>query len=126
MDREAQDPQTYAVIGAAMEVQRELGHGFKESVYHEAFLKEAAKRGIPLQHEPEITVYYKGEKLDSTFRPDFVCFGDVVVEFKAASTLTDVDFAQLLNYLKATGLRRELLINFGAKSLQVKRAVLDL
>lgn len=125
MDREAQDPQTYAVIGAAMEVHRELGHGFKESVYHEAFMKEAAIRGISLQHEPEIAVFYKGEKLESTFRPDFVCFGDVVVEFKASSTLTDVDFAQLLNYLKATGLRRGLLINFGAKSLQVKRAVLD-
>lgn len=103
MASEEQDPQTYAIIGAAMEVHRELGHGFKESVYHEAFMREAASRGIALEHEPDIAVFYKGERPDSTFRPNFVCFGEVIVEFKATAGLTDADLLQLLNYLKATG-----------------------
>lgn len=125
MDDEQQDPQTGAIIGAAMEVHRELRHGFKEAVYHEALAMELTARGIPFEHEPVIPVHYKGEKLQSTFRPDFICFGEVVVELKATSSLTDTDRSQVLYYLKATGLKRGLVINFGATSLQVKRARWD-
>lgn len=121
-EAELNDPQTFAIIGAAMEVHRHLGHGFKESVYHEALCKELAARGIAYVHEPVIPVFYKGEKLTSTFCPDLICFGEVVVELKASSGLTDSDLSQLLNYLKATGIHRGLLINFGTTSLQVKRA----
>ncbi|MCA8920059.1 MAG: GxxExxY protein [Planctomycetes bacterium] len=125
MGTEEQDPQTGAIIGAAMEVHRELGHGFKEVVYHEALAKELQARGIAFEHEPVISVHYKGEKLQSTLRPDFICFGEVVVELKAVSALTDADRSQVLYYLKATGLKRGLVINFGAPSLQVKRARWD-
>lgn len=125
MGTEEQDPQTGAIIGAAMEVHRELGHGFKEAVYHEALARELLARGIGFEHEPVISVHYKGEKLQSTFRPDFICFGEIVVELKAISGLTDADRAQVLHYLKATGMKRGLVINFGAASLQVKRARWD-
>jgi GxxExxY protein len=121
MFTEADDPQTWAIIGAAQEVHRQLGHGFKEAVYHEALMKEHLARGIPFEHEPTYPVFYKGEKLESCFRPDLICFGEVVVELKAISTLTDADRSQVLYYLKATGLSRGLVINFGGPSLQVKR-----
>lgn len=119
------DPQTYAIIGAAMEVHPQLGKGFLESVYQEAFAMELRERGIPFREEIPLPVHYKGERLSTSFRCDFICFGDVVVELKAISTLTSADEAQLINYLTATHISRGLIINFGSASLQYKRRVLN-
>ncbi|MBI2164378.1 MAG: GxxExxY protein [candidate division NC10 bacterium] len=117
------DPRTFALIGAAMEVHRVLGAGFLEAVYQEAFAKELSRREIPFRAEAELPVFYKGEKLSTTYRADFICFESVVVELKAVKQLTIIEEAQLLNYLKATGFRVGMLFNFGAPSLQHKRFV---
>jgi len=120
------DPQTYAIIGAAMEVHRQLGHGFLEAVYQEALALELAEHDIPFQREVPLPISYKGRRLQCSYRADFVCFEEVVVELKAISQLTGADEAQAINELKATGLHRALLINFGAPSLEYKRLVFNL
>ncbi len=117
------DPQTYAVIGAEMEIHRQLGHGFLEVVYQEAAVVEFTTRQIPFEREVDLPVKYKETLLPVHYRADFVCFAEIVVEFKALSNITSNEEAQLLNYLKATGLKRGLLINFGSSSLQYKRLV---
>jgi GxxExxY protein len=115
------DPQTHAIIGAAMEVHTELGAGFLESVYQEVLAHEFRMRGIPFATEVELPIFYKGERIVTSFRADFICFGDVVVELKALKALSGVEESQLLNYLKATGIERGLLLNFGSPRLEVKR-----
>ena len=117
------DPQTRAIIGAAMEVHKTLGHGFLEAVYQEALAEEFRRRGIPFRDEVQIPVFYKETRLRSSYRADFVCYEEIVVEAKALSSLTTGDEAQLLNYLKGTHLKRGLLLNFGAPSLQYRRRV---
>jgi GxxExxY protein len=117
------DAQTYGIIGAAMEVHRELGNGFLEAAYQAALAIEFTERRIPFRGEVELPVYYKGRRLSCAYRADFVCFENVLVETKAISALTTVDQAQLLNQLKATKHRRGILINFGASSLEYKRMV---
>ncbi|GIK08144.1 MAG: hypothetical protein JETCAE02_01110 [Anaerolineaceae bacterium] len=120
---ETRDPQTYAIIGAAMEIHRQLGHGFLEAVYRDAAVIEFPVRQIPFEKEVVLPIKYKGVLLPTYYRADFVCFSEIIVEFKALTRLSNVEEAQLLNYLKATGLKRGLLINFGASSLQYKRLV---
>jgi GxxExxY protein len=120
---EMRDPQTYAVIGAAMEIHRQLGHGFLETVYQEAAVIEFSAQQVPFEREVSLPIAYKGLTLPTRYRADFVCFSEIIVEFKAISALTNADEAQILNYLKATGFQRGLLINFGAPSLQYKRLV---
>jgi GxxExxY protein len=117
------DPQTFEIIGAAMEVHRELGNGFLEAVYQAALAIEFTERVIPFRAEVELPVYYKGRRLSCGYRADFVCFESVLVETKAISGLTSVNQAQLLNQLKATKHRRGILVNFGALSLEYKRMV---
>ncbi len=120
---EASDSQTYAIIGACMEVHRQLGHGFLEAVYQEAAGIEFSRQSIPFEREVNLPVQYKGVALPTKYRADFVCFSDIIVEFKAIADLASADEAQILNYLKATGFRRGLLINFGSPSLQTIRRV---
>jgi len=120
---EERDPQTYAIIGAAMEIHRQLGHGFLEAVYQEAAVIEFPLKQIPFEREVALPIRYKNILLPIHYRADFVCFSEIIVEFKALSRLSTVEEAQLLNYLKATRLKRGLLINFGASSLQYKRLV---
>ena len=123
--QEKRDPQTYAIIGAAMEVHRELGPGFLEAVYQDALAIEMAARDIPFVREVDVPVRYKNRVLPSCYRADFICFGEVIVELKALDSLAGTHEAQVINYLKATGLTRALLLNFGAKSLECKRLVLN-
>jgi GxxExxY protein len=119
------DPQTYAIIGAAMEVHNELGSGFLEAVYCQAMRLELMTRSIPFNPEVPLVIRYKDHPLDCAYRADFVCFGNVIVEIKALGQLTGVERAQVINYLKATGYKVALLLNFGAESLQFERVVLN-
>ena len=117
------DPQTYAIIGACMEIHSQLGSGFLEAVYQEAAVVEFQHKAIPFEREISLPIEYKGIVLPTHYRADFICFSGIIVEFKALSRLSNIEESQLLNYLKATGLKRGLLINFGAPSLQYKRLV---
>ena len=117
------DPETFAIIGAAMDVHRELGHGFLEAVYQSALALEFTERGLPFKAEVQLPVRYKGKLLACGYRADFICFENIVVETKAIERLTAADHAQLINELKATGFRRGLLLNFGSNSLEQKRLV---
>ena len=104
-----------------MEVHRELGPGFLESAYVDAMERELAAREIPFQREVPLQVDYKGEPLKTRYRADLVCFGAVLVETKSVFTLHDVHEAQLIHYLRATGIETGLLINFGELSLKFQR-----
>ncbi len=117
------DPQTFALIGAAMETHRQLGQGFLEQVYHEAFAIELKLSNIPFTHETELPILYRGQRLQSKYRVDFVCFTNVLVEIKALGTLANNEVAQCINYLKASGMERCILLNFGASRLEYKRLV---
>ncbi|MBA2434600.1 MAG: GxxExxY protein [Chthoniobacterales bacterium] len=123
--KEVRDPETYAILGAAMAVHRELGHGFLEIVYQTAMALEFAERGIAFQAEVPLPIRYKGKLLTCSYRADFICFEAVLVETKAISQLSGADRAQVINALTATGLRRGLLVNFGATSLQYERLAFD-
>ena len=117
------DQKTYAIIGAAMEVHKELGSGFLEAVYQEALEREFINQGIPYNSQPVVKIYYKGQVLHKTYQPDFTCFDEVIVEIKAMDKLSGLEQAQIINYLKATRLKVGLLVNFGSKSLEHKRFV---
>ncbi|MDO8301663.1 MAG: GxxExxY protein [Sedimentisphaerales bacterium] len=114
---------TRPIIGAAMEVHRELGCGFLESVYEAALSIELELRKIPYQRQKNFDILYKGRPAKN-FVCDLVVHDLVVVELKALKEITAIEEAQLLNYLKVTNFRVGLLLNFGAKSLEVKRRVI--
>ena len=117
------DKKTYAIIGAAMEVHKELGSGFLEAVYQEALEREFAYQEIPYKSQPPVRIEYKGKPLKKKYEPDFICYDDVIVEIKAMDKLSSNEHAQIINYLKASRMKVGLLINFGAKSLEHKRFV---
>jgi GxxExxY protein len=113
----------YKIIGAAMEVHRQLGAGFLEAVYQEALEYEFIERKIPYKRESELPIFYKGRKMQKKYIADFVCYDKIIVELKALSALTTEHDAQVLNYLKATNMKLGLLINFGKPSLEFKRLI---
>lgn len=117
------DSQTYAVIGDAMEVHRELGCGYLETVYRAALSMEFEARAIEFVDELAIPIQYKKRPLPLGYRADFVCFGEVLVEVKALDGLGPVEQAQVMNYLKGANLHRAVLLNFGTTSLQYRRIV---
>ena len=114
------DKELYAIIGAAMEVQNEMGDGFLELVCHDALNIELGLRGIPFETEKPIAINYKGKPLERTYKADLVCYDQIVVELKSVEKLKAEHTAQLLNYLKATGLPMGVLINFGERPLRYK------
>jgi len=117
------DKRTFKIIGAAMEVHKEMGCGFLEGVYQEALGIEFRVQGIPYKAQPVIEILYKGKPLEKKYQPDFMCFGEIIVEIKALERLSGTEESQIINYLKATKLKVGLLINFGSKSLEHKRFV---
>jgi len=104
----------YAIQGTIFDVYKEMGCGFLEAVYQECLEKEFAKRIIPFRPQVELQLNYKGEPLKQTYKPDFICYDKIIVEIKAVKELGAEHKAQLLNYLKATGLELGLLVNFGS------------
>jgi GxxExxY protein len=119
----SEDSQTYAIIGAPLEVHRCLGPGFLEIVYQEALSIEFVHRQIPHVREADLRVIYKEQILAATCRVDFLCYEQVLVELKAVKLLTNVEEAQVLNYVRASGQRTALLFNFGGPSLSWRRYV---
>ena len=114
----------YAFIGAAIEVHKELGNGFLESVYEEALKHELAERNIPYLSQVRLPIYYKGNKLSKEFVVDGLAFGKIIIELKCIPRLTQVEEAQIIHYLKASGMQLGLLINFGTPTkLDWKRIV---
>ena len=116
--------ESYRIIGAAFDVHKELGCGFLEAVYQEALSLEFNHKNIPFIEQKQIRITYKGTLLKKNYVADFVCYDKIIVELKALSAINNDHKAQLLNYLKATGFKLGLLINFGTSSLQYKRIVL--
>ena len=105
--------ESYRIIGACFEVYKDKGCGFLESVYQECLEIEFEAQKIPFQSQFDLEIYYRGRKLSHYYKPDFICFGRIIVEIKAIQKLCDENRAQAMNYLKATGYELGLLINFG-------------
>jgi GxxExxY protein len=117
--------EVYAIAGAMFEVYKTLGIGFLEPVYQEALSVEFVKRGVPFEREKPLTLFYKDVRLEKKYIADFVCFDQIILELKVLPKLTNIEMAQLLNYLRITKLRLGILANFGASPrLEWKRYVL--
>ena len=118
------EKEVYAITGAAMAVYNNLGVGFLEAVYQEAFEIELRKRNIPFESQKSLKIYYQGQELSKTYVADLICYGEIIVELKAISALSKTEEAQLINYLKASGKQVGLLINYGnERKLEWKRYI---
>ena len=115
------EEETGKILNACFEVHKELGSGFLEAVYQEALEIELKNKNIPYEREKLLPITYKGKLLEKEYYADFICYGKIVVELKAVSTLTSSHKAQVINYLKASSNEIGLLINFGANSLKWER-----
>ena len=115
--------ESYKIIGAAMTVHSELSSGFLEAVYQEALEKEFCLQQIPYRREVPLPIYYKGELLSKSYIADFICYDNIIVELKTASSISSEYKAQVLNYLKATKKELGLLINFGENKLKYERLI---
>ncbi len=105
--------ESYKIMGACFEVYKDKGAGFLEPVYQECLEIELELMGIPFKAKSELELHYKGRLLKQKYIPDFMCYDKIIVELKAVKSLTDEHRAQVHNFLKATGLRLGLLVNFG-------------
>ena len=118
--------ESYAIVGACFEVYREKGCGFLEAVYQECLEMEFRLQGIPCVAKKSLSLAYKGQPLRAAYEPDFICYEKIVLEIKAVTEFADEHRAQLQNYLKATGLKLGLLVNFGHyPKAQVERIVAE-
>jgi GxxExxY protein len=117
------DPRTHKIIGAAMEVHNEMGPGHLEAVYQECLEIEFELQNIPFISKPNLSLYYKTRKLKKFYVPDFIVFGDLVLEIKAQKMLTQDDEAQIINSLKSSRHEIGLLLNFGEPSLKFRRFI---
>jgi len=106
--------EVYSIVGAMFEVYKTLGTGYLEAVYQEALAVEFSRRGIPFEREHQLSIFYKDVKLQKRYCPDFVCFGQIILELKVLPKLTKIEIAQLINYLKITKMKLGLLANFGS------------
>jgi GxxExxY protein len=120
---ESDDPRTYAIIGAAIEVHRVLGAGFLEIFYKDALAIELALRAIPFRRELPIGIEYKGRPIRGDYKMDFVCYDGIVLEVKSRSVTGPADHAQVISYLASSKHRIGLLLNFGGAKLEQKRFV---
>ena len=117
------EEETYAIRGAIFEVYKTLGDGYLEDVYQNALDEELKQRGIPFVAQKELHIIYKGREC-GLYKPAFICFDKIIVEIKAVESLHQKHSAQLMNYLKATGHRLGLLVNFGAyPKVDIRRIV---
>ena len=105
--------ESYRIVGACFEVYKEMGCGFLEAVYQECLEMEFLAQEIPFKPQAELFLSYKGRPLKQRYVPDFICFDKIILEIKAVSELADLHRAQIQNYLKATGHKLGLLVNFG-------------
>ena len=105
--------ESYDIIGAAMQVYNELGHGFLEAVYQEALEIEFAKGRIPFEREKLLSITYKGQTLTQTYKADFICYDKIIIELKAVNNIDNSHRSQVLNYLKVTDSKLGILLNFG-------------
>ena len=103
----------YAIHGAVFEVYRQIGHGFLEAVYQECLQRELTFRKIPFVSQKQLRLHYRDELIEQTYRADFVCYDAIILEIKAVSDIAPAHKAQVLNYLKISGLQLGLLVNFG-------------
>lgn len=117
------DPLTYRIIGCAMAVHRKLGPGFLEAPYQQALAVEFERQGIPFRREVHYPIDYDDVRLKATYRPDFVCFDQVIVELKAHPEPLRASRYQVVNYLKVSGHAVGLLLNFGTASLGYQRFI---
>ena len=108
------EEKTFAIRGVIFEVYREMGPGFLESVYQECVEQELTRKGIPFRSKPDLVLFYKDRPLEQNFRPDLVCYDQIILELKAVKAIGPEHRAQLLNYLRASKLRLGLLVNFGS------------
>lgn len=115
------EKESYAIRGAAMEVYRQLGNGFLETVYQEAPEIEFQKRNIPYQREKQMDVVYSGVVLKKAYKMDFLCYDKIVVELKAVSEIHPVHITQTLNYMKGIDSNLGMIVNFGKDVLDIKR-----
>jgi GxxExxY protein len=113
----------YKIVGACMEVHKTLGCGFLEAVYQEALAIEFQNCGIPFEREKEIEIRYKNTLLSKTYKADFLCYDQIILELKALNQITSDHAAQILNYLKASQLNLGLIANFGGQHFQYERYV---
>lgn len=118
--------ESYAIMGACFEVYKAMGPGFLESVYQECLVIEFADRGIPFVEQPRLQLMFKKTSLQQTYEPDFLCYGDIILEIKAVKNLIDDFRGQTINYLKTTKKQLALLVNFGHyPQLEYERFVHD-
>jgi len=120
------DPKAYAIMGCAMRVHNQLRSGFLESAYGDALEIEFNKAKIPYKREDEVRIYYDGAPLKTTYRTDFTCYErEYIVELKAIKTLSKIEWAQVIHYMRATQIKHALLINFGKELIQYDTFDLD-
>jgi len=119
------EDESYKIRGAVFEVYKEIGSGFLEAVYQECLVKEFSNRGISFVSQPELTITYKGEVLNQKYKPDFICYDNIILELKTVKELLPEHRAQLINYLKATKKPLGFLINFSSHpQVKIERFVL--